>query len=364
MKKVIHLVQDLKIGGLERVIAEILYSCDKKLFQMSVWCISSGGDIADELKKKGYEVKILGINSYYNPFNILKLAFLLKKHNPHIIHTHGYFAGTIGRLAGILAGVKNIFHHVHSHYTNFKKRNHLIEKILSYKTKKIICCSNAVSEFIQKKERIKLEKISVIYNGVTVPKILSEQINQINKEFFLIDSQKIIVTVASLTPNKGHSILIEAIPNIISEYNNVKFLFVGDGPCKKNLIEKAVFLKIIDRIVFTGVRRDVYAILSIADIFVLPTIEREGLGISIIEAMSLGKPVVASKVGGILEVVVDGVNGLLVPPQNVKELYKAIITLLKDDKKCIEFGKAGYKEYEKKFKAEKMAEKIKEIYLA
>ena len=164
-KKVLHIVEDLRIGGLERVLASIVLNLDRSKFIPQVWCLAQGGEIADDLIRAGVNVKILGMNSYYNPLNIIKLSNYLRKSKIDIIHTHGYFASTFGRLAAILAGTPVIITHIHTTYYGFKKRNILIERLLSFFTDKIVCVSKSTKEFVEKIERIDKNKTCLIYNG-------------------------------------------------------------------------------------------------------------------------------------------------------------------------------------------------------
>jgi glycosyltransferase involved in cell wall biosynthesis len=362
MKKVIHLVEDLKVGGLERVIAAIVTHCNKDRFKMEVWCVTSGGAIADELILKGIPVRIIGIRSYYNPINIIRFAILLRKAIPDIVHTHGYFAGTMGRIACLLVGIRPVFHHVHSTYTGFSNRNHFIEKVLSNTTAKVICCSRAVAEFITKREHINPKRIAVVYNGIEKPLVTITDINKIKDEFKIKSTDKLVGTVASLTENKGHAVLLNAIPEIVVNHPTVRFLFVGDGPCRAALVDQVKRLGIEERVIFTGIRSDIGALISIMDVFVLPSRDREGLPISIIEVMALSKPVVVSRIGGIPEAVSDGVTGILVQPKNPDRLSAAITALLDDPKKAEQFGKAGYHEFESKFTVNNMINNLQTLY--
>ena len=124
--KVLHLVEDLKIGGLERIIESIVTGLDKDRYDAEVWCLAHGGEIAQELIEKGITVKILGMKSYYNALKIVALSRLMKKEKIKILHTHGYFGSTFGRLAAILGRVPVIIAHVHSTYYGYNKRNILV----------------------------------------------------------------------------------------------------------------------------------------------------------------------------------------------------------------------------------------------
>lgn len=366
MKKlyVIHLVEDLKIGGAERVIADIVEGLDRKRFEARVWCVTRGGEIADELVEKGIKVRILGISSYHNPLNIIRLSRLLREEEPDIVHTHGYFASVIGRLAAKKAGVPTIIAHVHSTYWEYKKRHILIERYLSRCSHKIICCSEAVRNFVTDHEKIKEEKTAVIYNGVDEERFSPVQDSSSARARLGIDrGSPVVGTVSSLTPHKGQEFLIQAAAKIRDAHPAAKFLIVGDGPLRRNLKEQAQKLSLQSSLIFTGARRDIPEMLSLMDIFVLPSSSREGLGMAIIEAMAMEKPTVASNIGGIPEAVLDGETGLLVRPGDSDALAKAITELIDDPGRAKAMGKKGRKRFAQKFTRKRMLLNIENLYL-
>ncbi len=361
--KVIHLVEDLKIGGAERVIADTALGLDRKKYEASVWCVTRGGETATELSEKGIEVKILGISNYHNPLSTFKMTRLLKAAKPDIVHTHGYFASVIGRLAAKRAGTPVILAHVHSTYWEYKKRHIMIERRLSRFTQKIICCSKAVENFVQNTEKITDNKTIVIYNGVDEERFYPLQSPaSIRAEFGLDEEAAVVGTVSSLTPHKGHEYLIQAASLVLDTLPPVKFLIVGDGPLRKRLEEQAKELNIHSSVIFTGKRKDIPEILSLLDVFVLPSHTREGLGIAIIEAMAAERPVVATDIGGIPEVVDDGETGVLVPPEDTEALSKAIITLLQDPPRAKTMGEKGRTRIKEMFTTTKMLSEIEHVY--
>jgi len=363
--KVIHLVEDLKIGGAERVIADIAEGLDSQKFDVTVWCVARGGEIADELNEKGIKVKILGIISYYNPLNILKLARLLRKAKPDIVHIHGYFASVIGRIAAKIAGILILINHVHSTYWDYKKRNILMERFLSLFTHKIICCSKAVKDFVRGLERIKPAKILVIYNGVDEDRLSTfKNASSVKAQFGIDSGDSVVGTVSSLTPHKGHKYLFQAAPMILDVLPTTKFLIVGDGILREKLEEQIKNLDLGSSVIFTGTRKNIPDLLSAMDIFVLPSCSREGLGISIIEAMAAEKPVVATDIGGIPEVVKNGETGLLVLPRNPEALAQAIIELLRNPKKANTMGKKGRIRFKEKFTNKRMLSEVENLYVA
>ena len=365
MKKltVIHLVEDMKTGGAERVIADIAEGLDSERYDVRVWCVTRGGNTADELAEKGVEVKILGISSYHNPFNVLRLKRLLREAGPDIVHTHGYFASVIGRISAQKAEVPVILAHVHSTYWDYKKRHILMERKLSRFTRKLICCSKAVENFVRDVEKIGNAKTVVIYNGVDEARFYPRKDTpSIRSELGLDEKALVVGTISSLAPHKGHEYLVRAASLVKEKFPSAKFLIVGDGPLRTDLENLANNLKIHTNILFTGARKDIPKILSVMDVFVLPSSLREGLGIAIIEAMAAEKPVVATDIGGIPEAVQRGETGFLVPPGNPRALAKAIIELLQNPEKAKEMGKKGRVRFKEKFTRKHMLSEIDALY--
>ena len=350
--KVIQLIEDLKVGGLERVISSIAYHLDSTKYDLEIWCIARGGEVAGELKAKGVKVRILDILSYYNPLNILKLSRLFKSERVDILHCHGYFAATIGRISGLLAGVSSLVVHIHTIFYQLNKRNVLIDKFLNFFTKKIIFISCAAKDSFLKAGYDLEAKAQVIYNGIEDSGILEAE---------TATKDNIILIVASLFPHKGHIYLLKAIAKVIKEFPDLVLWVVGDGPLKDGLQQEADNLGIAKNVSFFGVRENVLEFIAQAAVCVLPSI-REGLGMAAIEAMSQEKAVIASRVGGILEVVLDGESGYLVPPQDVEALAEKIMILLRDKTKREAMGKKGRELFEDKFKVEIMIAELEKIY--
>lgn len=361
---ILHIVEDLKVGGLENVIASIVLGLDKTKYQNQVWCLARGGDVATELIGKGATVRILGERSYHNPLRILSLARLIRGEKFSIIHTHGYFASTFGRAAGLVARVPVIIAHVHSAYHEYTLRNLVIENILSRFTDRIVCVSKAVQRFVVETERIREDKTCLIYNAANIShSVLSVEASCHEREQIGIDKQDMVITVvASLTPNKGHRVLLDAFAQIVKKYPLTKLLVVGDGPLMSELRASASRLGIASRVIFTGQRRDVASLLQLSDVFTLPSITREGLGIALIEAMAMKLPVIGTKVGGIPEVIEHNANGLLVTPGDSHELAAAIDTLLQDGEMRKRMGRRGEEIYKEKFTMSKMIGLVENLY--
>ncbi|MBU1086344.1 MAG: glycosyltransferase [Candidatus Omnitrophica bacterium] len=356
---IVHIVEDLKTGGLERVIASIVTGLDSEKFNLQVWCLSRGGNIYDQLEANGVAIENLHMKSARDLLFLIKLCQKFKTNKIDIAHTHGYTATTIGRLTAFFAGVKVIIAHIHSTYYNYNKKQLFIEKIFSLFTKKIICCSKAVADFVRKNENIDPRKIQVIYNGIDVNKfeVVSSVKKQENKRFT-------IGCVASLVEHKGHKYLLEAAKEVLGALpDKVRFMLVGDGVLRQQLEEQARTLGIAEYVSFMGNVKNIEALIGTFDIGVLPSCEREGLGLALLEAMAGGIPVIGTNVGGIPEIIENKKNGILVKPYDSKSIAQAIIAMCNDWPRTKTMGEKARLTVEKKFSKEGMLKAITKLYL-
>jgi glycosyltransferase involved in cell wall biosynthesis len=181
------------------------------------------------------------------------------------------------------------------------------------------------------------------------------------REFGLDPGNKMIGVIAQFIPRKGHQYLIEAAPGILSQHPDTRFLFFGRGPLQGKLQQLCKKYNIANQVYFVGFRNDLERILSCLDLVVHPA-TMEGLGISLLQAAAAGVPIVASSVGGIPEIVHDGVNGVLVPPDDIPALTSAVIRLLGDIEKASVMGRTGRQLIRTEFPIEKMVEGNLRVY--
>ena len=359
--KVIHLVEDLKVGGQEKVIASIATGLDPKKFDVEIWCLARGGAVADWLRQAGISVRILNLSTYHRPLNIARLALRLRRSRADIVHTHGNFASTFGRLAAIIACIRRVVAHVHTSDFSLSRRHILIEKFLACFTRRIICVSRSVQDFVKNIESIPAEKTCVIYNGAV--RLCRQEGKSISRAIWGFSAQDcVVVSVGSLVENKGHRILIDAARMLVPAYPSLRLLIVGDGPLRSALEEQVGRFKLSEHIKFTGIVKDIHPVLALADIFILPTRYREGLSLAVLEAMQHGLAVIATRIGGIPEAVEHNRSGLLVPPGNAGALGDAIARLSADTKLRCAMGAEGKKRYEEQFRAEQMVSRVESLY--
>ena len=212
-----------------------------------------------------------------------------------------------------------------------------------------------------KERKIDPEKFITIPYGVDLKKFADIKSSIKKTEIGLDNGDKVLGVVARFTKQKGHIYLIEAASQIVNKFPNTKFLFVGDGPLRKDLETKINELGLNSKFILLGFRNDVRELLQVFDIFVLPSLW-EGLPNVLLEAMACGKPIVATAVDGTPEAVVDGNNGLIVPPKNPDKLADALMHLLQNEQEARKMGKRGRKRVENFYSIEKQMNNFQELY--
>lgn len=279
---------------------------------------------------------------------IVQIASIIRDTRPNIVHCHGFKAGLLGRSACLLTGspmlytVHNFITYGRDKYTSWLIRN--IERWMGNKTDAIISVSHALKKSMNKDNGIDNEKIHVIYNSI--PQWSPGDRNATRRKHNIEDNHILIGTVARLIPSKGIDVLLKAVAGIVTSNSCIKLLIAGSGPEETRLKELSQKLGMESQVIFTGRISDMHNYYSAFDIFILPTLT-EGLGITVMEAMYFGLPVIASSVGGIPELVKDRINGLLVQADNIFELRTAIQFLLDNPLKATQYGKQAKEDIEK-----------------
>jgi len=384
--RVLHIITRFDKGGSAQNTFLTLLGLKKQNFQPS---IVAGLSLESEMKheevkeneKDIQRLELEGIEFIRCPFLVRRIAIIkdlkaffdirriLKKNKPSIVHTHTSKAGLLGRLAAKLAQIPVIVHTPHGHvffgyFGPFKTKIFIIlEKLASLITDRIVALSEREKQDSARFKIANEDKFVVIHSGVELDRfkeLTSSEKQNFKKELGIPENSLIVGTVGRLEPVKGPEFLIKAAKYIISKYPNTFFIFTGEGYLRENLEEQAFELGVENNFIFLGWRADVTKIISIYDVFVLPSLN-EGMGRVLVEAMALGKPIVASNVGGITDLVAHGKNGFLVPTKNPKDLAKYIQILLEDTEKREKMGQAG-KGMAVKFSDEIMVESILNMY--
>lgn len=356
--KVLEIIGDATLAGAPRHLLSLLENFNYKKF--SLFCICPPGPLAGEIRalRKTIDLEIVPMRSKLDWQAIREIRTNIKHIKPDIIHVHGTRAGSLGRLAAIGFKIPVIYTE-HLWTKQYKLTSRLAHQaqiaglwFLDMFTNLNIAVSQAVKDFMVENQISRPSKIVVVYNAIEHPK---------KKVKIFAKSHPILGTIGTLNFQKGIQNLIRAMPQIIKEFPEVTLKIVGEGPYRKELEKLTRKLKLQEKIAFTGFVKDVEKELEEIDIYIQPSLS-ESFGLAIIQAMSLGIPVVATNTGGIPEVVTTGKSGILVEAGKPAALATGILELLRDKEKARKLGRLGAEEAKIKFNLKDMIKETEKIY--
>ena len=358
--KILQVSTHLDIGG----IGNYIVSLSKALRNMGQGVIvaSSGGELEEELRDSGIEHRKINIKTKfeYGPkvlISAFNLCRIIKDEKVDIIHAHTRVSQVAARLASGITGVP----YVTTCHGFFKTRS---RKIFDTWGVKVIAISNAVKAHLKDDLGVDEDRIALIYSGVDIGRFSerysNDRIESVKRSLGL-GAGPVVGSIGRLSPVKGQKFLIEAVPAVLSEAKDTEFVIVGSGPDEATLKNLARSLGVERSVLFLRSAPDTHKFLSIMDVFVLPSV-KEGLGIALLEALVSGKACVASKVGGISDVIDDGVNGLLIEACKPETIAAAVLRLIKDPALRDKLGQKGNILAKEKFSLDMMAGNVNGLY--
>ena len=312
-------------------------------------------------------VSYLSLNAntkLHYPMAVRRLSHYLADEDVDILHTHLFYAGLIGILAKQFH--KNTIVALMRHHTSVVRmlgsRLHIAgDKWMAEKADHVMTVSQAARDYMLKVDGIKRNDIEVVYLGFDFEKMSpnAEQRERIRREFGFADDDLVIGYVAHLAKGKGHIQLIQAFGGIMTKVQNAKLFFVGRGMLDE--VKEAAAQFSGGQIVFTGWRGDVPACLNATDIFVQPSLS-EAFSQVLIEAMGVGLPVIATAVGGAAEVIDDGVNGILIKPNDIAAIADNVVEIYRNADMRTNIGVAARESVSRRFTVERVVDRHLELY--
>lgn len=352
--RALFVVPDLRFGGAERHVATLLPRMDPKRIAASVVCIGDEGDLFGEVETAGLAAKALHLGGKREIVRaLLALVAHLRRTRPHVVVLWGYNAETLGRIAARIARIKHSVVWIHSAIRHDKRNSlrDLAARALIPWTSSFFGVAESQREFITDELGYPHDKVRIIHNGIDLASFGVDGDRSVLAEFGIDDDDAVVGIVATLRSVKDHPTLLRAAKCLLAEQPRMTVLIVGDGPTRLELEALCSELGIADHVRFVGNQRDVGRFLSAMDVFVLCS-TTECFPFSVLEAMACARPVVCTDVGGVREIVVDGVTGYLVPPRNVQLLAARLKALLGDREFAREMGRAGRRRVESNFSLE------------
>jgi glycosyltransferase involved in cell wall biosynthesis len=340
------------MGGLERLLVEFARRTDRERFDLHFVSLSGRGLLAEEVETAGWPVTALNQAEGFRAGLYPSLAWLLIRLQAQVVHTHDERPLIYAAPAARLARVSRVVHTRHRGADlNATPRQAALLSFAAARVNAFVCVSEDAAT-LARKQGVRAEAVRVITNGIDLERFQPGE--------HAADGP--VVIVARLTPEKDLATLLEAVGRVVPEVPEFKLLIAGDGPCRKDLEAQAKSLGLGKAVSFLGTVRDVPPLLRRCRGFVLSS-RTEGISLTLLEAMATGLPVVATRVGGNPEVVVEGESGLLVPAQDPASLAAALIRLYREPGLAGRLGRAGRKRVEDHFDLNRMIREYEALYL-
>jgi glycosyltransferase involved in cell wall biosynthesis len=349
-------------GGAQEHVHNLVTRLDPSFYDVSVVSLSPGSAVR-KLQRAGVDVTV--IDTADDVIATAALAAYLSDARADVIHNHMYRAEVVGTKAAMALAEAGhmrpwVLSTVHSSRVRPAEDQALLRQ-LTPEMDHLIAVSRAIEHKIAEEGRV-AASVSLIYNGVDLERFdHQEACCTLRAEYHLPHDAALVGVVGRLELEKGHPTLLEAWPLVLARVPKAYLFIVGEGNRMDALHEIATRLGVADHVVFTGRRDDIPAVTAALDVAVLPSY-REAQGLTILEAMALSRPVVASNVGGIPEMIESGVNGLLVPPHDPPALADAISRILLDHPLADQLARRGHDTVHDRFCIQLMVNAVQELY--
>ncbi|KXX57099.1 MULTISPECIES: glycosyltransferase [unclassified Rhodococcus (in: high G+C Gram-positive bacteria)] len=349
--RVLCVVPDLRVGGAERHAVTLLPRLDRKRFDPSVICIGSEGDLFPALAAGYVPALALKRTKLQAVGALCDLVRETRRIAPDIMIVRGFNAETLGRIAAFLARVPRTVVWVHNcgETTTRSVLRRIVDRALAPVTSAYFGVAKLQVPYLVDDLHIPPRKIRIIHNGVDPAQFDPRGDRAAAADLGIGPRDRVVGILAALRPEKDHATLLRAARLVVDELPDAKFLVVGDGPTRGDLERLAGELGIADRVVFTGSRPDVRDLLGVMDVFVLSSYSVECFPMALLEAMAAGRPAVCTAVGGVPEMISEGVTGFLVPPRAPTALAEKLLRVLTDPETSREMGLAARTRVESEF---------------
>lgn len=367
--RICHIMSaDLWAGAEVQVAASAAYLVRRPGVTLNAVLLNNGR-LATELCRLGVDVTIVDERRHTAPKILSTLTKILREKRPDLVHTHRYKDSVLGAVAAKLAGVPYVVRTVHglaepmTGWSRMKYRAYetLDRAALQCMADLVIGVSKGIADSLAQ-SGYRPTMLTHIHNGIDLGRMTPIQAPpDVRRELGLDDSSLVIGAVGRLSPVKGHASFLEAAKLIVQEEPRARFLLVGNGPLQRQLRAQAAQLGLSDACLFLGDRADVYDLVSAMDVFVLPSLN-EGIPMALLEAMALNRPVVATDVGGVPEVLEHRVTGLLVSPGDPRGLADACLNLLANPAWAGRLGQQARHAVESRFTLERSGRELVEAY--
>lgn len=349
--RVMHVALQLDTGGMEKLLVEFARHSDRDRFDLQFLSLGGRGTVAGDIDACGCPITALHAPDGLRPQLIIRIASIIRRSGADVIHTHNtkplIYAGPAARLAG----ARLVIHTRHGQRFGAGKGETLLFRMAASLVDRFVCVSKD-SAHLSISDGIPASRVTAIWNGIDIHRFAYAGPCMGGS----------VVMVGRLSPEKDVATLLRAFAIACRLEPSLRLEIAGDGQCRPELERLAEELGLRSCVRFLGEVSDIPGLLSRCRLFVLPSLT-EGVSLTLLEAMARGLPIVATKVGGNPEVVIDGETGILIPPEAPNLLAEAILKLWRCPDLCYAFGQSGRNRVEKFFDIRTMVSRYEDLYL-
>lgn len=342
--RVMYVVPDLEVGGAERHVTTLLPRLDRTRFAATAVCIGGPGALFPVLAEHDIPAVALGTTRRQAPRALVMLIREMRRFRPDLVITRGYNAELLGRLAAFVTRTPRSIVWIHhcGDTEPISTVRRWIDRRLDPITDAYFGVAEAQRPFMVGELGFPDDKITIVHNGVD-PAPFAPPASRPP------DRAPTVGILAALRPEKDHATFLRAAARVVAARPEIRFLIVGDGPCRNEIEALITELGLDDHVLLTGSRPDVAHLLHSMDVVALSSHTVECFPMALLEAMAAARPAVCTAVGGIPEMLVDGVTGLLVPPRDPQALADGLLDVLSDPERARKMGRAGRERVESEF---------------
>jgi len=351
------------VGGAE-VLAARLARRLRRAFRFVFACLDEVGPLGEELRAEGFPVVLLGRKAGLDWGCPWRLARLLREQQVDVVHAHQYtpfFYGLVARMRGPWRPI--LFTEHGRHQPDYPRRKRMLaNRLFLSRRDRVVGVGEAVRQALINNEGIPGQRVGVLYNGIDVDAFASAGDRAAaRRDLGAGPGEFLLLQVARLDYLKDHATAVRTLARVVTQAPNARLVLVGDGPERPAIEAQVRKLNLADKVRLLGTRADVARLLHGADAFLL-TSTSEGIPLTVIEAMAVGLPVVATDVGGLREVVTDGETGFLAPAKDDAALAEHLLRLAADADLRRRLGGAGRSRAKRCFDEPRMADDYGRLY--
>lgn len=361
--RVLHVTFNMGIGGTEQVIRQLITGLDSEKVTSEILCIDGQvGAIGEQLRESGIPIVAVQRRAGFDRSLIRIIRTRLRKGNFDVVHCHQYTPWVYGWFAALGLPVSVVFtEHGRFYPDRYRYKAALVNQAMARTTRAMVAISEATRQALARYEFLPRSRIRVVYNGIAALQPDRDRVAALREDLGIPEQAFVMGTVSRMDPVKNQSMMLRAFHRFLQQCPEGWLLVVGDGAERESLQSLAGELGISERVTFTGSVSQPANHMALMEVFLLSSFT-EGTSMTLLEAMSLGIPTVATDVGGNPEIVREGLNGMLVPVDDEQAFAEAMIGLWQEPETRSQLGQGARTRFDERFSREVMVNAYQEIY--